>query len=165
MRANGHCLFLYRFLTHILIPNLFLFFLFTMFLEILWHFNFLVELDEWIYILSFFPPINSIKWKSLSRVRLFVTPWYSLWNSPGQNTGVGSLSLLQGIFPTQELNPVNSINVSMKKLRPTKTKTGAATTPQGVGRGDVTRWEEPGFTNERKLNNKPEVGKDEKRCT
>jgi len=23
------------------------------------------------------------------------------WNSPGQNTGVGSLSLVQGIFPTQ----------------------------------------------------------------
>ena len=31
---------------------------------------------------------------------------YSLWNSPGQNTGVGSLSLLQGICPTQRLNPV-----------------------------------------------------------
>ena len=30
---------------------------------------------------------------------------YSPWNSPGQNTGVGSLSLLQGIFPTQKLNP------------------------------------------------------------
>ena len=30
---------------------------------------------------------------------------YSLWNSPGQNTGVGSLSLLQGIFPTQASNP------------------------------------------------------------
>ena len=30
---------------------------------------------------------------------------YSAWNSPGQNTGVGSLSLLQGIFPTQGLNP------------------------------------------------------------
>ena len=29
----------------------------------------------------------------------------SSWNSPGQNTGVGSLSLLQGIFPTQGLNP------------------------------------------------------------
>ena len=29
---------------------------------------------------------------------------YSPWNSPGQNTGVGSLSLLQGIFPTQGLN-------------------------------------------------------------
>ena len=30
---------------------------------------------------------------------------YNPWNSPGQNTGVGSLSLLQGIFPTQGLNP------------------------------------------------------------
>ena len=30
---------------------------------------------------------------------------YSPWNSAGQNTGVGSLSLFQGIFPTQELNP------------------------------------------------------------
>ena len=30
---------------------------------------------------------------------------YSPWNSPGRNTGVGSLSLLLGIFPTQGLNP------------------------------------------------------------
>ena len=30
---------------------------------------------------------------------------YSPWNSPGQNTGVGSLCLLQGIFPTQVSNP------------------------------------------------------------
>ena len=29
---------------------------------------------------------------------------YSPWNSPGQNTGVGSQSLLQGIFSTQESN-------------------------------------------------------------
>jgi len=29
----------------------------------------------------------------------------SPWNSTGQNTGVDSLSLLQGIFPTQESNP------------------------------------------------------------
>ena len=29
---------------------------------------------------------------------------YSPWASPGQNTGVGSLSLLQEIFLTQELN-------------------------------------------------------------
>ena len=29
---------------------------------------------------------------------------HSPWNSPGQNTGMGSLSLLQQIFPTQELN-------------------------------------------------------------
>ena len=30
---------------------------------------------------------------------------YRPWNSPGQNTGMGSLSLLQGIFPTQGWNP------------------------------------------------------------
>ena len=36
------------------------------------------------------------KWKSLSPVGLFVTPWTSPWNSPGLNTGVGNLSLLQG---------------------------------------------------------------------
>ena len=30
---------------------------------------------------------------------------YSPWNPPGQNTGVGSFSLFQGIFPTQESNP------------------------------------------------------------
>ena len=39
-----------------------------------------------------------------------MTPWIidGLWNSPGQNTGRGSLSLLQGIFPTQGWNPVLS---------------------------------------------------------
>ena len=38
---------------------------------------------------------------------LFATPWtiYRLQNSPGQNTGVGSLSLLQGIYSTQASNP------------------------------------------------------------
>ena len=30
---------------------------------------------------------------------------YSPWNSPDQNTGVGSVFLFQGIFPTQGLNP------------------------------------------------------------
>ena len=30
---------------------------------------------------------------------------YSPWRSPGQNTGVGSHSLLQGIFATQGSNP------------------------------------------------------------
>ena len=29
---------------------------------------------------------------------------YSPWNSPGQNTGMGSLSLLQGFFPSQGSN-------------------------------------------------------------
>ena len=50
------------------------------------------------------------KWKSLSRVQLFVTPWtvtarlLSPWNSPGKNTGMGGHSLLQGIFATQGSN-------------------------------------------------------------
>ena len=35
----------------------------------------------------------------------FSNELYSSWYSPGQNTGVGSFSLLQGIFPTQGLNP------------------------------------------------------------
>ena len=41
------------------------------------------------------------KWKSLSRIRGL----YSPWNSPGQNTGVGSLPLLQRIVPIQGSNP------------------------------------------------------------
>ena len=62
-------------------------------------------LDGWLFFSQFFVLI-AWKWKSLSCVRLFVPPGlYSLWNSQGQNTGVGSLSLLQGIFPTQGSNP------------------------------------------------------------
>ena len=47
------------------------------------------------------------KWKSLSPIWLFFRPHglYSPWNSPDQNTGVGSCSLLQGTFPTQRSNP------------------------------------------------------------
>ena len=45
---------------------------------------------------------TEIQCKSLSCIQLFVTPWaIQSMNSPGQNTGVGSLSLLQGIFPTR----------------------------------------------------------------
>ena len=47
-----------------------------------------------------------VKWKSLSCVdSLWTHGPYSPWNSPGQNTGVGNLSLLQGIFPIQGSNP------------------------------------------------------------
>ena len=34
---------------------------------------------------------------------------YILWNSPGQNTGVGILSLLEGIFPTRDWTQVSWI--------------------------------------------------------
>ena len=42
------------------------------------------------------------KWKSLGHV--WPHGLYSPWDFPGQNTGVGSLSLLQGVFPTQGSN-------------------------------------------------------------
>ena len=42
---------------------------------------------------------------------------YNPWNSPGQNTGVGSLSLLWGIFPTQGLNPVIYLGWIKKKYK------------------------------------------------
>ena len=49
-----------------------------------------------------------VKWNESGSI-MFNSLWshglYSSWNSPGQNTGVGSLSLLQGIFPTQWSNP------------------------------------------------------------
>ena len=47
-----------------------------------------------------------LQWKS-SVVSSSLQPHgrYSLWNSLGQNTGVGSLSLLKGIFPTEGSNP------------------------------------------------------------
>ena len=46
-----------------------------------------------------------MKWKSVVFDSLRLHELYSPWNSPGQNTGVGNLSLLQGIFPTQGLKP------------------------------------------------------------
>ena len=52
--------------------------------------------------------MNKVKWrKSHSVVSDSLRPHglYSPWNSLGQNTGVGSLSLLQGIFSTQGSNP------------------------------------------------------------
>ena len=53
-----------------------------------------------------------VKVKSLSRVRLFATPWtvayyvLSPWDFPGKITGVGCHFLLQGIFLTQGLGRI-----------------------------------------------------------
>ena len=50
-----------------------------------------------------------MKWSESRSVlpdSLWLHGLYSPWNSPNQDTGVGSLSLLQGIFPTQGSNPV-----------------------------------------------------------
>ena len=51
---------------------------------------------------------DEVKWSESCSVMsnsLWPHGLYSPWNSLGQNTGVGSLSLLQGIFPNQGLNP------------------------------------------------------------
>ena len=52
------------------------------------------------------------KVKSLSRARLFATPWTEActkllrpWDFQGKSTGVGCYFLLQGILPTQGWNP------------------------------------------------------------
>ena len=45
--------------------------------------------------------VRAWAWKLLSRVQLLTMNQ----NSPGQNLGVGNLSLLQGIFSTQGSNP------------------------------------------------------------
>ena len=64
-----------------------------------------------LYSLTYLSSCHPWKWsESESRSVVFhsATSWtilYSPWNSPGQSTGVGSLSLLQGIFLTQGLNP------------------------------------------------------------
>jgi len=51
------------------------------------------------------PSPSEVKSRSVVSDSLWPPGLYSPWNSPGQITGVGSLSLLQGIFPTQGLNP------------------------------------------------------------
>ena len=53
---------------------------------------------------KFWLPLYRWKWKSVVSNSLQPHGLYSPWNSPGQNTGAGSLSLLQGIFPTQGSN-------------------------------------------------------------
>ena len=67
---------------------------------------------EWVYLQRYTlqrQTVGHLKGWSESRSVVSDSLWpcglYSPWDSPGQNTGVGSLSLLQGIFPTQGSNP------------------------------------------------------------
>ena len=65
-------------------------------------------LDHYIcFTLSFVVVVQSLVKVKVTQLCLTLRPHglYSLWNSPGWNTGVGSLSLLQGPFPTQGLKP------------------------------------------------------------
>ena len=56
-----------------------------------------------INILGYWQWIHSVMYDSLLPHGL-----YSPWNSPGQNTGVGSLSLLQGDLPNPGIKPRSS---------------------------------------------------------
>ena len=47
---------------------------------------------------------NLNSWVLISESESCSVGLYSPWNSPGQDTGVGSRSLLRGIFPTQGSN-------------------------------------------------------------
>ena len=49
------------------------------------------------------------KWKLLSHVRLFVTLWNCPWNSPGQNTGVGSHCLSRESSQSRDQTQVSCI--------------------------------------------------------
>ena len=48
---------------------------------------------------------HSVMSDSLQPHGLWPVRLFSLWDSPGKNSGVGCHALLQGIFPTQGLNP------------------------------------------------------------
>ena len=62
---------------------------------------------------------------------------YSSWNSPGQNTGVGSLSLLQGNLPNPGIEP-RSLTLQVHSLpaepqgKPKDTGVGSLSLLQGI---------------------------------
>ena len=67
-----------------------------------------IALSQWHYYehwWSFQSTINVCEDHSVMSDCLWPQGLYSPWNFLGQNNGVGSLSLLQGIFLTQGLNP------------------------------------------------------------
>ena len=62
------------------------------------------RLRDWTELCQILEHITNINKVAQSCPTLRPHGLYSSWNSLGQNTGVGSLSPLQWIFPTQELN-------------------------------------------------------------
>ena len=91
---------------------------------------------------------------------------YSPWNSPGKNTGVGSLSLFQGIFATQGSNPgllhcrqilchlsyqgrwIKINYASVLKMVNKKTRAWLGMVLSAIP--TMTRWEEPKICHHRK---------------
>ena len=68
---------------------------------------------------------------------------YSPWNSPGQDTGVGSLSLLQGIFPNQGSNSglPHGRQISLSaELKPKNTGVGSLFLLQQIFLTQESNW-------------------------
>ena len=65
----------------------------------------------------------------------------SPWNSPGQNTGVGSLSLLQGIFLTQGSPTLQAASLSGEPQgKPKNTGVGSLFLLQGIFPTQESNW-------------------------
>ena len=86
--------------------------MFLLFIAPIWNFlNILLSSHFYFKLTRYFNSTRNSFVKSESESRSVMSDslqphgLYSPWNSPGQNTGVGNLSLLQGIFPTQGSNP------------------------------------------------------------
>ena len=65
---------------------------------------------------------------------------YSLWNSPDQNTGVGSLSLLQGTFPTQVSHIAVVYLPAKPQGKPKNTTLGSLSFLQGIFPTQELNW-------------------------
>ena len=72
--------------------------------------------------------IRREKWKSLSRVQLWLHRLHSPWNSPGQNTGVGSLPFSRGSSRPRDRTQVSCIEGGFF----TSWATGEAQTSLGI---------------------------------
>ena len=69
---------------------------------------------------------------------------YSPWDSPGQNTEVGSRSLLQGIFPIQGLKSgLLHCRRSLYQLSQRGSPLRALTSPPGINCGTIGPWTGP----------------------
>ena len=70
-----------------------------------WSFSFSISpSNEYLGLISFRKRKSESESRSVVSESLWPHGRYSPWNSPGQNTGVGSCFLFHGIFPTQGLN-------------------------------------------------------------
>ena len=90
-------------------PPVFLYFILFLLIVLTYH-SIFSPIYFLILIYSLLPPLpfpSFFESESRSVVSDSLQPHglYSPWNSPGQNTEVGSRSLLQGIFPTQGSKP------------------------------------------------------------